>query len=934
MLHYHNNLIIQKNCLPARAYYEIENVPKQIFSDWKFSYFSEWDDSLFLIEPTNKVKVPFCWQILGYDSNQYTNYKYPFPYDPPYINKPNPCGIYSCKYIIKDKKGKYYLNFDGVDSCFYVFINNEFVGYSSVSHCHSEFDITKYLETDNEIKVIVFKWNWGSYLEDQDKFRMSGIFRDVYILNRDEGHLFDFEIKTDYKNNKGIISFDCDKICQISIFFKKKLIEKKQGSKIIFEIENPNLWSAEIPNLYRLEIKCNGEYIIENIGIRKIEVKNNVMLLNGKPIKFKGVNRHSFTVNGYCESKEDIINDIKMLKEGNVNAVRTSHYPPHPLFTKLCDEYGIYIIEESDIECHGVVSQNGDYDINKFDELAQNSLFKEQFINRIIRMYQRDKNRQCILIWSLGNESGWGENFIVIGNILKKLDNNRLLHYEGTWDKLTGTYKKENILDIYSIMYPEIDWMNEFVKNCDRPLLLCEYSHAMGNSCGDLKDYWQSINNHKEICGAFIWEFCSQSIIKNDKILYGGDFNDYPNDDNFCIDGLVTTNRIPNPSYYEMKEVYAPIDIVFDGLKYIIKNKYDFKSFDDIDCTYEIICNDKIISSGILLLKGIEAGKNKEFDINIPKTNGYTYLNFIFKDNEIEIAKRQFCLNDTLLPVKKIIEGNTIQEKYDIDYSFDKKGLLCNYKVHGIELLAGKIKPIIMRAPIDNDIFIKQDWEKYGANKAKFGFIKKEIGDKICVLGKIGADSLRPIADLNITYIPKNNGTININCSVDVKDGIKSLPRFGFSIELNPVLNEIVFFGRGLNEAYVDRKMSAPIGLYKINFKKMNYYYSKPQESGSHCDSKFVIIKNKNLGIMIDSIKDFSFQLTPYSLEDYKPHSFEMIKSKKLYLNIDYMMSGIGSNSCGPKLNEKYLLTQKHFEFNFNIKAYCGENVFEKNREI
>lgn len=414
---YHNTLITQVNALPARAFYvpfpseecdilSDKSPAVRYITEWEFSYFPKYDEAIWSCKGERKISTPSNWQVLGYDAHQYTNINYPFPYAPPYILKDNPAGVYIASLSLPERKGRYYLNFDGADSCLYLYINDVFVGYSSASHCIAEFDVTDFLNDENEIRVVVFKWCAGSYLEDQDKLRMSGLFRDVYLLNRPEGHLFDYKISTEISpdGKRGKIVFEGDRVSSLILCRKGAVITSAQGKNAELVVENPELWNGEKPELYELTISCAGEYILERVGFRKIEVKKNTVLLNKKPLKFKGVNRHSMTVNGYVESAEDMLKDIRLMKTHNINAVRTSHYPPHPLFPVLCDVYGIYLMVEADVESHGSVTQNMETEKWLCLDLCRDPAWKEQFVSRVMRMYEWDKNRTSVVSWSLGNE--------------------------------------------------------------------------------------------------------------------------------------------------------------------------------------------------------------------------------------------------------------------------------------------------------------------------------------------------------------------------------------------------------------------------------------------------------------------------------------------------------------------------------------------------
>lgn len=904
-LEYHKSTVMQVNALPSRCYYKIENNPALKLTKWKFAYFAEETGEEQTVSPTDTVITPSCWQMLGYGVKQYINIKYPFPYCPPYILKKNPCGVYVTDYILLEKQGKYYLNFDGVDSCYYVFINGEFLGYSTVSHSHTEFDMTSLLHAGkNEIRVIVFQYHCGSYLEDQDKFRMSGIFRDVYVLNRAEGHIRDYKIISDVVEGRGVISFQGDRECSLTLSRNGVVLEKKSGEKADFTVENPLLWSAEEPNLYDLVIECNGEVIVERVGIRKVEIDGNVFKLNGKPVKFRGVNRHSFTVNGFAESEWDMDNDLRLIKEMNANAVRTSHYPPHPYFIRRCDEEGVYVLEEADVECHGTTSQRNFKDWEKYvNELAESEIYREGFLHRVQRMYERDKNRTCVLVWSLGNESGWGENLINAAEWLHRVDN-RPVHYEGAFSNATQSFQDNGVLDVYSRMYPEQKWIKEFVKSADKPLILCEYTHAMGNSCGDIADYWDILSAEPACCGAFVWEWCSHSIIEDGKVLYGGDHGEYPHDGNFCMDGIVTTDRRLNPEYFQVKEVYSPVNVVEESGCYYIENRNSFTTLAGVDCVCTVERDGKEIFRKDIDLKEIPPLSRKRVKITVPPISGYVTLNFIFCKKGNRIATRQILLNDAY-------------EQAESDLMLDCALDIDDLKVN------------LYRPVTDNDAYIKEEWLDYGLDRAEL-FLTD--GDEKEYVGKIVTDYLSPIGDIKIRITHTDAG-VNVATSVALADHVKSLPRFGYRFALDPSFQKVTYFGRGEGEAYEDRKLSSPIGLYTAEADTMNYEYPKPQESGSHTDSRFVCLSDGKTGYMFDSKKNFSFRVTRYSTQNYKPHAHEMAMEDKLFVEVDYRMAGVGSASCGPRIDEKYLITERNFYFSFNLKKYEeGQDLFKIHR--
>lgn len=571
----HNERI---NTLPFRSFYipfhkkdEIKynfrivdrfSSSRYISLDGKWSYKAY--KSLFDIksiddELLEEIDVPSVVQMYGYDYNQYSNLLYPFPYNPPYVPKENPAFHYQ-RHIFLNKKEHYYLCFDGVDSSFYLFINKKFVGYSLITHSLSEFDVTRFLKNgDNIIDVIVLKWNASSYLEDQDKFRFSGIIRHCYLLRRPLKHIEDYKFETRVENKKGYLDFYNYSQIDLAIKFKNKKYIVKKNEKTSIEINKPKIWCAERPILYDLLIIGNQEKILERVGFRSVLVENGIFKINGKHQKLKGVNRHEFhPTKGSAISLEDTYKDLVMIKEYGANAIRTSHYPDMPEFYQLTDVLGLYIIDEADLETHGVAASQGGYDLKLWQEFTNNEFYFDAVKNRHISLYERDKNRTSVIMWSLGNESSWGRMFYEGCDYIHAHDK-RPVHYEGIYNTPhEGEYYTDR-LDVVSYMYPSVEYMaNNYLKDPleKRPLVLCEYSHAMGNSNGDLSDYWKLINSNDRFIGAFIWEWKDHGILVNDKYLYGGDFNEKQHDGNFCIDGLVGPSLEVKTNLLEMEACY------------------------------------------------------------------------------------------------------------------------------------------------------------------------------------------------------------------------------------------------------------------------------------------------------------------------------------------------------------------------------------------
>jgi len=508
-----------------------------------------------------EIPVPACVQMHGYDQIQYLNTRFPFPVMLPHLPYENPCWHYRRSFALsKEARERYYLNFEGVDSAFYLYINEKFVGYSQISHAISEFDITDFVwDGENRIDVLVLKWCISTYLECQDKFRFSGIFRNVYILKRPEKHITDYKIETAISGKDGLLTFYNESPVCITICLQEGTQRAEPGDHIKMTVQNVKLWTAEEPNLYVLELFANGEKIIEQIGFREVTIDGKVFKINGQPVKLKGVNRHDFN----CEtaatvSLENMVQDLQLMKSLNVNAVRTSHYPNRPEFYQLCDVLGLYVMDEADLETHGACCLEGGYDGKLWREYAQKEIFTPGITDRHTALVERDKNRPSVIIWSLGNEAAFGKAFFAGARYIKNRDKTRPVHYEGLQN--AQDYYYTDLVDMVSMMYPSLETIQEKVLDNpeeNRPFVMCEYTHAMGNSCGDIADYWKLIYSNEQLMGAFVWEWADHGIKTEKGFLYGGDFGERKHDGNFCIDGLLTPDRKLKSGALEMKAVYG-----------------------------------------------------------------------------------------------------------------------------------------------------------------------------------------------------------------------------------------------------------------------------------------------------------------------------------------------------------------------------------------
>lgn len=752
--HYKNLHILHENTMPDRNYYipagkaYSTSLDARDHSDrvqflngtWKFRYYDsiynlqdEFYSEGYDVSGFDDIPVPSVWQMHGYDYHQYTNVRYPFAFDPPYVPKDNPCGAYvtDFDYDQNEDAPLAHLNFEGVDSCFYVWLNGRYVGYSQVSHSTSEFDITEFIRNgSNRLCVLVLKWCDGSYLEDQDKFRMSGIFRDVYILKRPTGSVFDYFIRTscdDIKNptkadviidfaaftgyasgakpeagvGKGVDSdinievtiLDADGSICSSGCVKHEICAQgdantnadegktaASSSSITLSIDSPVLWNAEKPYLYTVIIRCAGEVITDRIGIREITIENKIVYINGMPIKFHGVNRHdSDPVTGFTISREQIIRDMSLMKQHNVNAIRTSHYPNVPYFYELCDEYGFYVIDEADIEAHGpselFYSDNSwENKAARWNEpIANNPEFCESILDRIRRCVIRDKNRASVVIWSMGNESAYGVTFEEALAWVKSYDSSRLTHYESA--QYTDGKRKYDYsnLDLYSRMYPSISEMAEYIDgDGDKPYILCEYCHAMGNGPGDLEDYFQFFDTHETTCGGFVWEWCDHAIYRgkaaNGKAMYayGGDNGETIHDGNFCMDGLVYPDRRPHTGLLEFKNINRPVRITGYAETNGVLTLHNYMDFTDIrdylTMSYEVTCDGQIIASGNIDVPSVAPHGDGTISLrlitemqnliqNLSAINGSDNSDNSISDDCSSVAERsddKACINDMI----------------------------------------------------------------------------------------------------------------------------------------------------------------------------------------------------------------------------------------------------------------------------------------------
>ena len=953
--------------------------------EWGFQYFPRVTDvEEVVFQPvytfSETIPVPSNWQMHGYDIPHYTNLEYPYPVDPPYLPTDNPVGVYSRKFTIDEGWGgkEVYLRCEGVAPCMLLYINGQEAGYTQGSHLPSEFNITPFLQKgENTVSILVAKWCDGSYLEDQDFYRLSGIFRDIYLLARDKNHIRDYfvhtELSGDYNDAK--ITLDLETVGDGNV---ETVLLDLHGNRLDgglnkteFEIENAEKWTAETPNLYYLLLKMGSEVICEPVGIRSIQISpKGELLINGVSVLLKGVNRHdSHPTKGYVTSYEDMEYDLLQMKKLNINAVRTSHYPNAPEFYHLCDRLGFYVIDETDIEIQGFTTRFGGgpgYETYHMDWLCEMPEWEEAFVERIRRMAERDKNRPCVIFWSLGNESGYGRNHDAMSHWIRQRDASRLIHFEGACllenPNTDEPYRgKSAAVDVYSRMYPSIDeWERICMEEKNCPVFLCEYAHAMGNGPGSIEDYLRIFRKYENAIGGCVWEWADHVIENDGKYYYGGDFGEIPHDGNFCVDGLVFPDRSFKAGSLNIKQNYADLfaEYLGDG-KIKISSDYRFRTADET-VTVTLDCDGK--QTRLLTQKlNLPAGESVVLEIPLGEIscNEGAYLNVAFSlsDNMpwakagYETSFKQFILlekpqNLTVHP------GGTIAVDEDKEfitvsgesftYRFNKmyggfESMFCN----GREWLAERSTFGVWRAPTDNDRSIKLKWGSYyenyrnneGLNLSSmhcYSTDLTEVTDSKAVFVSrcnISARSKAPIVKFSVKYTIAADGTILHEISGKVRENAPFLPRFGAEYLLTAGSENISYYGMGNGENYIDLCAHVKMGWYNTTASDEYVPYIRPQEHGNHTNVKRITVKEGGNVLTVRAAEQVEFSaghFTAANLEN-AAHSFELTPRKETILRIDYKVSGIGSNSCGPELLPKYRFDEKNFKYTFQVRAAKSE---------
>ncbi len=973
--------------------------------EWRFHYFSSLCDVPDFTSPdwsgegAERLTVPMSWQFAlgrGYDVPHYTNINYPMPVDPPHVPVDNPCGLYERSFFVDADAlagREIRMVFEGVDSCFYLYINQKFVAYSQVSHMTSEILLNKHLVAgENRVQVLVPKWCDGSYLEDQDKIRSSGIFREVYLLMRDRAHVEDLYVRTflDDSFAKATVEAEITVTGDAEIFYRlvspagEELASGKTKRALSIDVDAPRLWSDEEPALYVLYLICGTEHIRQEIGIRRFEVKGRVLYVNGKKVKGKGVNRHdSHPHLGGATPVDHMLRDLYLMKAHNVNMIRTSHYPNDPRFLELCDRLGFYVCDEADIETHGMSF------VGKWDALTDSPDWTEAYLDRAERMMERDKNHASILLWSVGNESGVGCNHRAMADYFHKRMPGCIVHSEDAGRRALENYQKADAkarkslpysydyVDIESRMYPSVEEIEAcYIKHplSKKPFFLCEYSHAMGNGPGDLEKYWRQIYANDCHFGGCVWELLDHSVdigtAGDPKFIYGGDMGTFPNDGNFCVDGLLYPDRRPHTGMLELKQVLRPCRLErFDPEKgsVTLRNLRYFTSLEDLDLYWTVERNGKVVREGRVTELKIAPQQRRTYRLplgELSRLDGFCYLNLYYKTNKTapwapagyEVGFEQAALDTKAMPVLSgagfhapltlcedarefcVADGECV---YTVDRAH---GVLTSVKGHGKEMLASPVLPTVWRAPTDNDREVKNEWyanfydrmhvDCRGTRLLAANEEEIRIGASLIM----GADAKLPLLLLDTVYVFCRGEGARIEMKVTVTKENAFLPRFGVEFKMPAGFEELAYFGRGPVESYEDKRHASRVSLYTTTVTDHVEHYVRPQENMAHIETRWMevctVAGEGLLALNSGATPAFSFNCSHFTAAQLTKtaHDYELVPLEETVVNLDYRHSGIGSNSCGPVLDEHLRINERSFEFAVRLLPVRKNDVcpFEK----
>lgn len=994
---------------------------KNLNGVWKFMFLDAPEyspegfyESGFDTTSMDDITVPGNWQLQGYGKMHYSDLWYNFPINPPYVPTENPTGIYKRIFYVENSfAGKQIIiRFCGVDSAYHLWINGQEVGYSKGARNEAEFDITDLVRVgeENDITVRVYQWSDGTYLEDQDMWWESGIFRDVELIGVPKNGINDYKVEADLDDTytDGLLSVNASLRSEESVQVTFELLDAQgvsvlketvasEGNKVAFKatVKEAKHWTAETPYLYKMLITVEKdgeviEVIPQNVGFRNIRLNGDTFLVNGVAIKFKGMNRHDYNPrNGRVVAKEEIEKDIILMKQFNVNAIRTCHYPDSYYLYDLCDQYGMYVLDETDLECHGF-ELTGNY-----SWISDDPAWELAYVSRMVRMIERDKNYPCILMWSLGNESSSGCNFFKMTEVAHKMDSTRLVHYEGDFDM--------EYADVYSTMYTWLEnpakpfLMKDIIENSKHPHLLCEYCHAMGNGPGNLKEYQDLFYAHDKLQGGFIWEWFDHGIESYTEdgekyYRYGGDFGDDPSNKDFCIDGMLMPDRTPSPGLYEYKKVVEPITTTEVDLEkgiICLLSRYDFADLDQFRMVYNIMEDDVMIFSGSMDLPSIPARTSKELTIPYdlssiqPVPGAEYYVNISYQLKEItpyapaghELATAQFklpvyregieCIPEGTLKVTK--NHTTLRaEGANFHVDFDLvRGNIIGVVRDGMKIMSKGPRLTLWRAPISNDMEIIDQLKKVyflhlehevvmdihyeedghflkmtvktinGTTNSAWHFdttyeyVVCPTGDVLIRVSGIPAGKLE---DTGAT-MSANGSSANMAMGGKLGCAPDMFPRIGVTMHLDESMENVRYFGRGPRENYSDSKETGLMGVYENTVDGLFTNYVVPQANGNHMDCKWVSLTNdRGMGLVASTEDSFNFSASFYEEKDLDvaKHTCDLVKRDYVVFSIDYKQNALGSYSCGQWQLDKYRAKNEPFTINFRVTPFNNKEMSDK----
>jgi len=1032
-----NPKVFERNRLPARAY----SVPYPdeasaltgergrspwfmlLNGTWKFHHADPpalapdgFQEESYDVDGWDDMPVPCSWQMRGYDRPHYTNVQYPFPVDPPRVPAENPTGSYRRDFFVPEEwSGRgVILRFEGVDSAFYVWVNGDQAGYSQGSRIPAEFDVTACVHSGrNTLAVQVYRWSDGSYMEDQDMWWLSGIFRDVSLVAMPRVHVFDFRVRTaldeEYRNAvlkvrtivKNADAQDA-RDCRVEV----RLLDRQMqpvldgplegtltipaGAEATLElrepVSNPKKWSAEHPRLYTLLIilKDDTGQVLEvlqcKVGFRSVEVKHGNLLVNGVPIMIKGVNRHDHHPDlGKAVPLAAMTRDVLLMKQHNINAVRTSHYPNDPRLYDLCDYHGLYVMDEADLECHGF-GRLGDR-----NRISDDPAWEAAYVDRAVRMVERDKNHPCIIIWSLGNESGFGRNHEAMAAWIRQADPSRPIHYEQDYEG--------KVADIVGPMYTSVDDLIKLgrARNPQKPVILCEYAHAMGNGPGGLKEYWDTFRKFRRLQGGFVWDWIDQGLRKRTPLrlhhelrssaredgteyfAYGGDFGDEPNDGHFLINGLVFPDRTPSPGLVEYKKVIEPVHVepvdLAEGRVRII-NRYDFASLDHLHVSWSITADGEVAQAGAIRTPNIDAGRSKTVTIPFARPSllapGTVYwLNVSFTlaadaswaARGHEVAWAQFRLPveaprgpavraASMAPLEWTEDQTAVRVRgADFDLVFDKlQGVLGSWHHQGMSIVRKGPRLNFWRAPTDNDARIAPEWRQAGLDRLTHRMDRVEVSDlgaravRIRVAARIAPPALDKAFACEYTYTIYGTGDLVLAARATPRGEFPVLPRVGLQMTLPETLGHVSWYGRGPGECYVDSKQASRVGVYTCTVDDLYVPYVYPQDNGNRTDVRWVALTNaRGMGLLAVAMPLLNFSAHRFTTKDLEKatHTCDLVRFTNaghqprhaITLHLDHRHTGLGSASCGPGPRPEYLLRPEEFAFRVRLKPFSRDRL-------